>query len=541
MTDPAAGPTSSAAAAADPRGALRARIEALLADAGWGPLPGSAVQRGLPVPAAAGQPAARADYLLLLDGVALALIACWDDPQRPARDGAPAAMALAQRLGLRVAFVCSTDTLLFVAGGGHELAEFGHLPAPADLAPIARYGTRYLAGPPDAPSPPPQPAAPLPPPAQASAAPPPGALLASAARAVDAVWRALHSRGRPKMAEPPDAAPPPAAEAAPPPTAPDAGPGTAGAEPPASDADAAAAALAGPEPPSAEPVLLAASAPRECRAGDGFSASVAAYVAAARDAALAQLQQLGEAGDRVVSDLAPLGDACWAVGAPVSVRLSGQGVTVSPPAQHFRWNGRCNTVSFDVQVDADAPAGRLALWCHVALAGVTMLEIPLRVAVLAGGPAPVAGAVATAATDGLPSPRSAFASYSSKDASLVTQRLSTLVRWAPGLDIFQDCLDLQPNAAFQPQLAEQIRRRDVFLLFWSRHAAASPWVGWELDTARQAKPPQAIVPMPLEDPAIAPPPPGLETLHLRDRFLLADYGLQRIRDEAAAARPDGRG
>jgi hypothetical protein len=43
----------------------------------------------------------------------------------------------------------------------------------------------------------------------------------------------------------------------------------------------------------------------------------------------------------------------------------------------------------------------------------------------------------------------------------------------------------------------------------------------------------AILPMPLEDPAIAPPPPELADRHLRDRFMLAGYGLAKIRDEAA--------
>jgi hypothetical protein len=53
-------------------------------------------------------------------------------------------------------------------------------------------------------------------------------------------------------------------------------------------------------------------------------------------------------------------------------------------------------------------------------------------------------------------PSSAFASYSSKDAEVVTRSLSTLVHLAPTLDIFQDCLDLTPNEAFKPQLEVQI-------------------------------------------------------------------------------------
>jgi hypothetical protein len=129
-------------------------------------------------------------------------------------------------------------------------------------------------------------------------------------------------------------------------------------------------------------------------------------------------------------------------------------------------------------------------------------------------------------------PSSAFASYSSQDAERVTQRLSTLSRWAPGLDIFQDCLDLTPGETFKPQLETQIARRDVFLLFWSRKAASSPWVRWEYTTALQRKGLGAILAMPLEDPAIAPPPPELADQHQRDRFMLAGYGLAKVREEA---------
>ena len=39
-----------------------------------------------------------------------------------------------------------------------------------------------------------------------------------------------------------------------------------------------------------------------------------------------------------------------------------------------------------------------------------------------------------------------------------------------------------------------------------------------------------------EDPAIAPPPPGFEDKHLRDRFMLAGYGLQKI-DETVRKQP----
>lgn len=71
------------------------------------------------------------------------------------------------------------------------------------------------------------------------------------------------------------------------------------------------------------------------------------------------------------------------------------------------------------------------------------------------------------------------------------------------------------------------------MLFWSRNASASPWVRWEYDTARQAKGLAAVIPMPLEDPKIAPPPQEFDDAHMRDRFMVARYALAKI-DEVAS-------
>lgn len=279
-----------------------------------------------------------------------------------------------------------------------------------------------------------------------------------------------------------------------------------------------------------QPVWLGASAPRHCSPGQRFTAALVAYIDAARASAREKLEALGEPGDRVVMDVAPQHNASWQVGAPVAVRLTGEGIDVTPGEVRFEWNGRENSAAFAARVHDDAPA-TVVLGFEVFVADVPIAYIPMRLNI-AAQTAPLSVQHAQASV-----PNSVFASYSSKDAQPVTQRLSTLQRWSPGLDIFQDCLDLQPDKSFQPQLKEQISQRDVFLLFWSRSAAASPWVKWEYETARDTRGLDAILPMPLEDPAIAPPPPELADRPLRDRFMLAGYGLAKIRDEASGSRP----
>jgi hypothetical protein len=290
-----------------------------------------------------------------------------------------------------------------------------------------------------------------------------------------------------------------------------------------------------PSGPVSEPVLFGVAAPRAAAPGSSFTARFAAYIAAARSAAQEHLEKLGEKDDRVVMDIPPDREPRWRVGAPVTIRLTGEHVTIMPGERNFEWNGRENLASFSVQVDADAPQVTLQLCFHVFLGPVQIAFIPLGVAISARA--------ADAQTPRLEvrAPSSVFASYSSKDAEPVTRSLSTLTRWAPTLDIFQDCLDLKTNDAFKPQLAKEIAARDVFLLFWSRNASASKWVLWEFQTAQVRPGLNAILPMPLEDPAIAPPPPGFEDKHLRDRFMLAGYGLRKIaetvRENAGALTP----
>ena len=231
-------------------------------------------------------------------------------------------------------------------------------------------------------------------------------------------------------------------------------------------------------------------------------------------------------------DLPPDRQSGWRRGAPVTVRLSAPDAVVEPAERRFDWNGRLNLAAFGVHV-APGAQGTLELCFQVELAGVPIALLPLPVA-LSGGQD-----LALLNRQDRRAPASAFASYASKDAQTVGYCLSALSRWSPGLAIFQDCLDLQPNEAFKPQLAQRIHDSDCFLLFWSRHASASKWVRWELDTARDDKGLDAVIPMPLEDPAIAAPPPEFDAVHLRDRFMMARYGLARIQDEAAALRPPG--
>ena len=284
-----------------------------------------------------------------------------------------------------------------------------------------------------------------------------------------------------------------------------------------------------PPPDSAdEPLRFGLSTPVRAAAGEEFVLAFMAYVDSLREASLQQVQAFVGNDHRQLMDLVPDGTAVWRRGTPFTVRVTGRAFDVEPAEQGFEWNGRRHILNFALRVRPGA-SGKALLGVLVSVAGVAVCSFTRTVEL--GAPAAAAEALQVHGS----APRSVFASYASKDAVDVAARLSTLARWAPGLDIFQDCLDLKPGEAFKPQLAGQIAARDAFLLFWSRHAAASNWVRWEMETALASKPAEAILPMPLEDPALAPPPQQLQALHFRDRYLLAGYAAQAI--AAAAAGP----
>jgi hypothetical protein len=279
------------------------------------------------------------------------------------------------------------------------------------------------------------------------------------------------------------------------------------------------------EPIACEPVWMAVTAPSQLPTAQPFVAALAVHVASLRAKAEQQLRRIGGPHGEPLMDLAPANQSGWVAGAPVTVTLQVRGGRAEPPQQSFAWNGRLHLLGFQVHPDGSGGPG-VGLGFHVLLAGVPMAWIPLQVA-WGGEPPP-------AAPRRQPAPASAFASYASADAQAVGLCLSALARWAPDLAIFQDCLDLRPGEAYKPQLAQRIADAEAFLLFWSRRAAASPWVRWELDTACRDKPPEALIPMPLEDPAVAPPPPELADRHWRDRFMVARQAWAHVQDQLPA-------
>ena len=280
---------------------------------------------------------------------------------------------------------------------------------------------------------------------------------------------------------------------------------------------------------SRERVQLGVSAPYEATPGGVFTARFVAYVDELSDVVAEQLRGLDanvDGGSHAVLGVAPDRAAGWRVGAPITVRVSGEHLRAQPSTRSFEWNGRQNLLSFLVTVDSNAPTDQVALCFEAFIEGVSVAFIPLILTIGDSGRTRELGLTRE------PVASTAFASYASADSPVVAACLSALQRWDPGLDIFMDCLDLTPNAEWQEELQRVIPTRETFLLFWSVKASQSRWVAWELQHAKASKGLGWIRPMPLDDPAIAPPPDDLKHLHFRDRYLMAREAFRRRADHA---------
>ncbi len=263
-------------------------------------------------------------------------------------------------------------------------------------------------------------------------------------------------------------------------------------------------------PTYVQDVLLGASAPRSAGRGDEFTARFVAYVAEEEQRIRELLTDLSE---RSASRLG-VQSLALTIGTPVTVRLAGRGLDVSPAARTFAWNGQRIILEFDVLVsEAARPGSTCVLKFDVVVADlvVTTIRCDLSIAPERG-----LGEIFERASS---VPRTAFASYASQDRDRVIDRVAALKSVAH-MDVFLDHLSLSIGERWRERLNREILAREVFLLFWSSHARASTWVTWEWQTVLRVRGLDAILPQPLESVAAAPVPPELAELHFADPQLL---------------------
>lgn len=113
----------------------------------------------------------------------------------------------------------------------------------------------------------------------------------------------------------------------------------------------------------------------------------------------------------------------------------------------------------------------------------------------------------------------AFVSYASQDRTRVGALIQGMRKARPDMDIFFDVATLRSGENWENTLYQEILRRDILFLCWSRNALASDWVNREWRFALENKGLDCIEPIPLEQPDICPPPKELWSKHFNDSLL----------------------
>ena len=241
---------------------------------------------------------------------------------------------------------------------------------------------------------------------------------------------------------------------------------------------AAGEAWSAPKTPEAEPVDAAVFCPPTVGRATPFLVQVFLYPPAQAEVARTEAREADAgAGRRGVLSL-PLD---LPRGTRIDLHLEMPELRVDEPDAALVWRGALAAAQFDVSVPADANLGAAIGRMRLSIAGVPAGTLRFQVTVAAAATCEAARAAEVAVRRY----HRAFVSYSSQDRAEVLRRVQAF-RIA-GLSVFQDVLDLEPGDRWERELYREIDNCDVVLLFWSRAAAASPWVAKEIDYALARK------------------------------------------------------
>ena len=203
-------------------------------------------------------------------------------------------------------------------------------------------------------------------------------------------------------------------------------------------------------------------------------------------------------------------DICrWHPGANITVQLAVDGANILRPIQSFIWNGAWKILRFDVELLDNSVANTVILRFDIAVEGLPITALRPEIQI-EKNPKDV-NATSQSTFIEQSTPTTAFASYAVLDRQEVLARVRSLQIFT-GIDVFLDCLSLQPGEQWKPKIHNEILNRDTFWLFWSRNAIQSRWVDWEWREALASKSLAGIQPHPLEPQELAPPPEELSEL-----------------------------
>jgi len=194
-------------------------------------------------------------------------------------------------------------------------------------------------------------------------------------------------------------------------------------------------------------------------------------------------------------------------------------MVISDPLDTILWTGEIGNAKFPVTLPDDAKEGARAGLATIYLDGVQIAKIHFSL---------IVGKEASAENDvpfQVKHHRRAFASYASADRDEVLGRIQGMQKIAPDLDVFLDVVKLRSGEDWEKTLWRVIPANDVFYLFWSAAAKASPWIEKEWRCALNSRGEEFIDPV---SPDEARPPDELGKKHFNDWVL----AYRRVRPKA---------
>jgi hypothetical protein len=205
-----------------------------------------------------------------------------------------------------------------------------------------------------------------------------------------------------------------------------------------------------------------------------------------------------------------VGPTSVARGTTLDVELTIDGAHVEQNVGCIFWDDELGVLLFPCTVAEDAFGTSCRGLATFSVNQVTLARVPFVMSITPRGSSKPAVLTELAAM------RSAFASYATEDRRAVLARIQGMQKAAPFIDIFLDAVSLRSGENWKEAIQREIKARDVLLLFWSLAASHSSFVETEWRMALKEKGLSCISPVPLESPAVAPPPPALSALHFGD-------------------------
>jgi FimV-like protein len=258
--------------------------------------------------------------------------------------------------------------------------------------------------------------------------------------------------------------------------------------------------------PITDQVYFTVTAPRTVRAAAPFVLDVWGHLEGDRDAVLARAAE--ESADGAIRSKTK--------GATAISRGSRLCIRVRVPDFAFEdedvllWSGSAGNATFGVAVPPGTATGVHLGTATFHVEGLQVARLHFEIEVAASeGPR-------EERTLRERRPRTAFASYASEDRDEVLSRIQGMQKLLPDLDVFLDIVSIRSGEDWAKRLEAEIAQRDAFYLFWSAAASRSEWVEREWRAALRLKGLEAIDPVPLASPQLAPPPSELGSLHFNE-------------------------